>query len=177
MIITSFQLDDKDRESYFFEETFLLADISMDITFGILSLILGNVKINFNNQELKQRSYTAAKALSTTKQVDIIGKKEFAVAVFDSKDETFIIHIASLTIANTDKVHLFCKAKIALLKVDGAFKIVLTEYSNFADVISPELIMELPKQTKINDHGINFIKSKQLSQKPIFSPEPVELQT
>lgn len=53
MVITSFLLDDKDKKFRFFEEIFLLANISIDIVFGIFFLILNNVQIDFNNQELR----------------------------------------------------------------------------------------------------------------------------
>lgn len=46
-------MDDKDEKSCFFEETFLLADIGMDIIFGMSFLILGNIEINFNNCVLR----------------------------------------------------------------------------------------------------------------------------
>lgn len=41
-------MDDKDWNSSFFEETFLLTDISMDIAFQILFLTLSNVEVNEN---------------------------------------------------------------------------------------------------------------------------------
>lgn len=53
MVITSFSIDNKDGKSCFFEDTFLLADISIDISFGMLFLTLSNIEINFNNEELK----------------------------------------------------------------------------------------------------------------------------
>lgn len=53
IMIALVQLDDKDRKSRFFEKTFLLADISLNIAFGMLFLILSNVKINFENRKLK----------------------------------------------------------------------------------------------------------------------------
>lgn len=49
IVITSFFVNGKDRRSRFFRETFLLADISMDVAFGMSFLILSNVKANFNN--------------------------------------------------------------------------------------------------------------------------------
>lgn len=49
MVIALFQIDEKDKKSRFFEETFILADISINITFGIFFLTLNNVKIDFNN--------------------------------------------------------------------------------------------------------------------------------
>lgn len=43
MVIASFLVDDKNRKSHFFEKTFLLADINMNIVFGISFLTLSNV--------------------------------------------------------------------------------------------------------------------------------------
>lgn len=53
IVIASFIINDKDKNFRFFEETFLLADISMNITFEMFFLILKNIQINFNNRKLK----------------------------------------------------------------------------------------------------------------------------
>lgn len=53
MIITLFQVDYKDGKSRFFEQTFPLADININVAFGMLFFTLGNVKANFNNQNLR----------------------------------------------------------------------------------------------------------------------------
>lgn len=99
-------MDDKDRSFYFFEETFLPTEISMDVALGISFLILRNVEVNMNNQKLMWRSYITAKAVFISKKVMLIGKKEFATAVLDPEDDTFIVHIARLAICDMSKVHL-----------------------------------------------------------------------
>lgn len=43
----------KDGKSRFFEESFLMADMSMDVIFEIFFVIISNVKVKFNNQELR----------------------------------------------------------------------------------------------------------------------------
>lgn len=53
MFITLFQVKDEDEKSRFFNKTFLLADISINIAFEISFLTLSNVKVNFNNKELR----------------------------------------------------------------------------------------------------------------------------
>lgn len=53
IVIALFQINDWDKKFRFFKETFLLANISIDIAFRILFLILSNIKLNFNNQKLK----------------------------------------------------------------------------------------------------------------------------
>lgn len=52
IVNTSFLVDEKNRKSYFFEETFLLADISIEVVFEILFPNLSNVLIDFNDCEL-----------------------------------------------------------------------------------------------------------------------------
>ena len=49
MVIASFSIKDKEEKSRFFEETFLLADISIDIALGIPFFTLSNVEIDFVN--------------------------------------------------------------------------------------------------------------------------------
>lgn len=52
-VITSFLVDNKNKKFRFFEESFLLIHISINITFEIFFLTLSNVKINLNNWKLK----------------------------------------------------------------------------------------------------------------------------
>lgn len=51
-VIDFFLVDNIDGKSRFFEKTFLLVDISINITFEMSFLILNNVKINFIDQKL-----------------------------------------------------------------------------------------------------------------------------
>ena len=77
------------------EETFLLADTSMEIVLGMPFLALGNTDVEFTGLEkLTWRSYTAAEALSTTNWVEFIDKKEFAKTALDKNSETFVIYVA-----------------------------------------------------------------------------------
>ena len=59
-------------------------------------LALSNANIQFAEKELTWRSYTAAEALSTTKRVELIDKKEFAKAALDEESKTFVVHVAAL---------------------------------------------------------------------------------
>lgn len=52
IIITFFLVNNIDKKSQFFAQTFILTDINMDIAFGMTFLTLNNVKVNFTNQEL-----------------------------------------------------------------------------------------------------------------------------
>lgn len=49
IIITWFQVNDKDWKFYFFEKTFLLADISMPVSFSTLLVIFSDIEVNFND--------------------------------------------------------------------------------------------------------------------------------
>lgn len=72
-------------------------------------------------------------------------------------------------------MHPFCKVQIALLKADKAPTILLLQYSNFIDVFSPELVVELSEYTEINNHTIDLVNDKQLPYEPVYSLGPVEL--
>ena len=50
--------------------------------------------MSFGEKTLTWRSYNTNKALSTTKQVQIINKKNFIIAVLNGNSETFIVHVA-----------------------------------------------------------------------------------
>lgn len=91
MVIALFQVNDINAKFRFFEKTFLLADININVTFGIFLLILNNVKINCNDQELSQKLYITAKAVFTTKRVELVEKNDFARAALDPKDETLVV--------------------------------------------------------------------------------------
>ena len=97
MVIASFSVEDKKGRSRFFQEIFLFADISMYVALGVPFLTLSNVEIDFVGRHLQWRTYTAAEALPTTKRVELIGKKEFAAAALDPKNEAFIVHVASIS--------------------------------------------------------------------------------
>lgn len=72
-----------------------------------------------------------------------------------------IVHVMFLAISNTSKVNSFYKALIASLQINKAPKIVLLENSDYVDVFSPKLIVELSKYIRINNHAINLVNSKE----------------
>lgn len=71
-------------------------------------------------------------------------------------------------------IHPCWAAQIATLQWDKAPTKILAEYANYAKVFSPDLAMELSKNTSINDHAIKVIKSKQPSYWPIYTSNLVE---
>ena len=99
MVLASFQVENKLRRARFFQETFLLANISVQVVLSMPFFSLSNTNVQFIEKELTWTFYTTAKALPTTKWVELINKKEFAKVALDKKSETFVIYIASLNLA------------------------------------------------------------------------------
>lgn len=87
--------------------------------------------------------YTTVKTLSTTKQMELVGKKEFTAIALIPNDEIFVVYIASLAISHTSKVYLFHKAQIAFLQVNEVLITVSIECSDLVDVFSFKLVAEL----------------------------------
>ena len=173
MVLANFRMEDKLGRTRFFQETFLLADISAEVVLGMPFLTLSNADVQFVEKELTWRSYTTAEALPTTKQVELINKKEFAKAALDEKSETFVAHVASFNLA--PGIYPDRAAQIASLLTKEVK--IPDEYLDFTDVFSEEKALVLPERTKLNEHVINLENGKQPPYKPIYSLDPVELET
>ena len=61
--------------------------------------------------------------------------------------------------------------------VNEALTSIPIEYSDFADIFSPELASELLEHTGINDHAIELVDDWRPPYGPIYSLGPVELET
>ncbi len=142
MVVSTFFLSDKDGKERFFEERFLLADVSPDIVLGMPFLTMSNADVDFQARDLQCRSYTTGEVLPTTRQVELIGKKEFAAAALDPEYKNFVIHVVALSVDSGDEVHPSRRAQIAHLKVDEAPTKVPSEYADFAEIFSPKLAVE-----------------------------------
>ncbi len=66
IVSASFSLQDSLRRVRFFEETFLLANISMKMVLGMLFLAFSNADFQFDAEKLTWRFYITAEALPTT---------------------------------------------------------------------------------------------------------------
>ena len=113
IVVAAFSMTDKANQVRFFKETFLVANISPKIVFGMPFLILSGADIDFLDWDLCWRAYTTEEALPTTRRIKLVGKKEFAAAVLNPKHETFVIHVAFLNLV--PGIHPDREAQIAFL--------------------------------------------------------------
>ena len=81
MVIAGFSVQDKLGKVRFFEETFLLADTSMEVVLGMLFLTFSDADIRFAEKELVCWSYTMQRpCLLATRRVEIVDRKGFPIA-------------------------------------------------------------------------------------------------
>ena len=173
MVIASFQVVDKLGRSRFFQETFLLANISMEVVLGMPFLTLSNADVEFAEKKFTWRTYTTKKAFPTTCQVEIIDQKEFAKAALNENIEAFVVYVSSLRSKMT--IHLAREAQLTLLLAEEIT--VPVKYSNFADIFSEKSANVLPERSGANEHAIELEEGKQPPYGPIYSLGPVELET
>ncbi len=174
MVSASFSLQDSLRKVWFFEETFLLANTSMEVVLEMLFLALSNADSQFGAEKLTWRSYTTAKALPTTSRVELINKREFAKVALDENSETFVVHVATLKAMT---IHPSQAAQIATLQWHKALTKIPAKYSDYADVFSLDLAMELSENIGMNEYAIELIEGKQPSYGHIYTLNPMELET
>ena len=164
MVVASFLVEDKANQVRFFEETFLVANVSPEIVLGMPFLTLSGADVNFLGRELRWRTYSTKEALPTTRRVELLGKKEFAAAVLNLEHETYVIYVGLVCFDALPSsspleldVHPSRRPQVSGLIAEEAPTKVPAEYSDFADVFSPDLASKLPKHTGINDHAIKLV--------------------
>ena len=109
MVVASFSVEDKANRVKFFEETFLVANVSPEGVLGMLFLTLSGTNVDFSVRELRWRTYTTKEVLPITKRVELVDKKEFAAEALNAEHETYVVHVASInsTPLATLNVHPF----------------------------------------------------------------------
>ena len=60
-------------------------------------LTLSGADVDFLDRKLRWKTYTIEEALPTTRRVELVGKKEFAAVELDSKHETYVVHVGSVS--------------------------------------------------------------------------------
>ena len=148
----------------------------MEVVLGISFLALSNADIQFDTKSFTWRLYNTAEALPTTRRVEHIDKHEFAKVALDENSEKFVVYITALETLEP-AVHPSRVSLLAILQQDKALTEISPEYADYADVFSPNLAMELSKNTGINEHAIELVEGKQPTYGIIYSLGPVELET
>ena len=181
MVVIAFLVEDKANQVRFFEETFLVANVSPEVVFGMLFLTLSGANVDFLGRELRWRTYSTKEALPTTKRVELEVKKEFAATAIDPEHKTYIVYVGSVSSDVSSSslldVHPSHRLQVSGLIAEEALTKVLVKYLDLADVFSLDLASELPEYTRINDHAIELVDGQQSLYGPIYSLEPVELET
>ena len=99
MVVAAFSVENKANQVRFFEETFLVANVSSEVVLGMLFLILSGTDIDFLGRKLRWRTYTTKEVLPTITYVELVGKKKFATVALDPEHETYVVYVASLSSA------------------------------------------------------------------------------
>ena len=120
----------------------------MELVLGIPFLIFSNADVQFAKKELTWRIYTAKKALSITRQVEINNQKEFAKAALDKNIEAFMVYVSSLKLRMS--IHIAREAQLALLLTKKVT--MLTKYLDLADVFLEKLANVFSEQTGANKY-------------------------
>lgn len=120
---------------------------------------MSNIDVDFKARNLQQRSYTTVEVLSTIRKVELIKKKKFVTATFDSNYKAFVIHVTALNISYdiNNKVHPSQKLQIAYLKADEILIEVPSKYDDFTDTFLSKLAIELLKHISINNDIIKLM--------------------
>ena len=159
-----------------------MANVSLEVVLRMPFLTLSDADVDFSGRELWWKTYIAKEAFPTTRRVELVEKKKFAATALDPKNETFVIHVASLSSDASPSsspldVHPFRRPQISVLIVEEAPTKASAKYSDFADVFSPDLASKLPEHTGINNYAIELVEGQQPPYGPIYSLGPVELET
>ena len=139
MVVAAFSVEDKANRVRFFEETFLVANISPEVVLGMPFLTLSGADVDFLGRELRWRTYSTEEALPTTRHVKPVGKKKFAAAALDSEYETYVVHVGSVRSDTSSSsspieldVHPSRRPQISGLIAKEAPTKIPAEYSDFA---------------------------------------------
>lgn len=157
IVLPKFSLQNSLRKIRFFKKTFLLANTNMEMVLRILFLAPSNINCQFITEELTCKSYIIVEILPSTSRVELINKREFAKAALNKSSETFVIYISVL---ETMTIYLSRAAQIAILQWDKALTEIPAKYSDYVNVFSSDLAIELSKNIEINEHTIKLINNE-----------------
>lgn len=129
MALEEFLLQNSLRKVRFFEKTFLLANINMELILKMLFLSLSNANFQFSARKFTYKSYISNEALAIFRQVKLIQKYKFTKTAFDKNTETFIIGIFVIkAILLKMLLHFFHIFWLATYQQDKAITKILLEF-------------------------------------------------
>lgn len=102
--------------------------------------------------------YNVSETLPTNKRVQLINRKEFALAVLDPSKDVSVVYIASLNLSLKMSIHPIREAQIALLLTKEV--VIPVEYLDYTNIFSKRSVAKLFKRSNINQDAINLESSK-----------------
>ena len=130
---------------------------------GMPFLKISNADVSFDKGTLTWKTYTTNEALSITKQVQIIDKKDFIIAALNANSEIFVVHVAfweQKRMRVHSKRQAQIKAQVGALLFNKAPIEVSAKYSDYSNVFSAEHVAELSKNIRLNEHAIKLEEGK-----------------
>ena len=97
MVVAAFSVIDKANRVRFFEETFLVANVSPEVVLGMPFLTLSSADVDFLGRRAPVEDLYHPGSPPNYQARRTSGEKEFAAAALDPEHETFVVHVASLT--------------------------------------------------------------------------------
>lgn len=97
----------------FFDKSFLLADINIEVVLGRSFPFLSNANVKFGIRRLLLRRDIAAKVMPTVKKMELVNTHKFVKVVLNKNPWTFVVYVASL---KNNGLHLSKASLIAALQ-------------------------------------------------------------
>lgn len=99
--------------------------------------------------------FTTVKALPTTKQVELVGRKKFAATALNPNKKIFVVHVAPFS--SDPDIYVSCWAQLTLFLTDDTFISIFSKYADFTDGFCLESKAKFPEHIEINNHLINLV--------------------
>lgn len=140
------------------KETFLIADIDIEIILEMLFFSLDNADVQLAKvKRITSRNNTTATEVSTFKRIELFEKREYAIAALDKKSKTFIKNKAALLAMS---INPNGEAQIRALIGKNAHIEVPAEYLDYANIFSSDFTIRLLEHSRIYNYTINFAEKK-----------------
>lgn len=105
IVTAGFSVYNKLGIAQFFEDTFLVANTSMEMILGMLFLSFSNINIQYDFRKYTRKTYMTTKTTFIVRRVELIEKYEFVKAALHENFETFEVHIVALEILSGMMIH------------------------------------------------------------------------